>query len=100
MPEVVEKLCLAESFVDDSKFFLPFSIDEMEKALGLISCDLCKVAEWCCANYLLISPDKTKSGQDNFWHKAVASATGRRYNILSWQRIVPSTIMYGPRNHI
>ena len=32
----------------------------MEKALSLISCDLRKVAEWCCANYLLINPDKTK----------------------------------------
>ena len=40
--------------------FLLFSIDEMEKALSLISCDLRKVAEWCCANYLLINPDKTK----------------------------------------
>ena len=59
MPKVVEN-SLAESFVDDSKIFLSFSIDEMEKALSLISCDLCKVAEWCCANYLLINPDKTK----------------------------------------
>ena len=59
MPKVVEN-SLAESFVDDSKIFLSFSIDEMEKALSLISCDLRKVAEWCCANYLLINPDKTK----------------------------------------
>ena len=59
MPEVVEK-CLAESFVDNSKIILSFSINEMEKALSLISCDLRKVAEWCCANYLLLNPDKTK----------------------------------------
>ena len=59
MPEVVEN-SLAESFVDDSKIFLSFSINEIEKALSLISCDLRKVAEWCCANYLLINPDKTK----------------------------------------
>ena len=59
MPEVVEK-CLAESFVDNSKIFLSFSINEMEKALSLISCDLRKVAEWCCANYLLLNPAKTK----------------------------------------
>ena len=59
MPEIVEK-CLAESFVDNSKIFLSFSINEMEKALSLISCDLRKVAEWCCANYLLLNPDKTK----------------------------------------
>ena len=57
MPKVVEN-SQAESFVDDSKIFL--SIDEMEKALNLISCDLHKVEEWCCANYLLINLDKTK----------------------------------------
>lgn len=59
MPEVVEK-SLAEFFVDDSKIFLSFSINEMEEALSLLSCDLRKVAEWCCANYLLINPEKTK----------------------------------------
>ena len=59
MPKVVEN-SLAESFVDDSKIFLSFSIDEMEKALNLVSCDLRKVAKLCCANYLLINPDKRK----------------------------------------
>ena len=52
--------CNTECYVDDSKLFLAFTLDELDNAVAKVNYDLQSVFEWCCSNYLLISPKKTK----------------------------------------
>ena len=52
--------CDLNSFVDDSKISLSFSVKEVSDAKHKLETDLRLVAEWCCKNSLLINPEKTK----------------------------------------
>lgn len=54
------KDCKIESFVDDSKLFLSFSISDIAESMNKLNADLKRVAAWCCSNSLLINPEKTK----------------------------------------
>ena len=54
------QVCGLESYVDDSKVFLPFSLPDVDTAIANLEQDLQHVAAWCCENQLLINPDKTK----------------------------------------
>lgn len=54
------KACCLESYVDDSKVYLSFSLSDMDAAVKKLEQDLHRVAKWCCENHLLINPDKTK----------------------------------------
>ena len=54
------QVCGLESYVDDSKIFLPFSLPDVDTAIANLEQDLQHVAAWCCENQLLINPDKTK----------------------------------------
>ena len=49
-----------ESYVDDSKLYLSFSVVDACCVVQQINDDLSKIASWCCHNSLLINPDKTK----------------------------------------
>ena len=49
-----------KSFVDDSKLFLSFSINEANSVVNKLNKDLQRVVAWCSLNSLLINPDKTK----------------------------------------
>lgn len=49
-----------ESYVDDSKVFLSFSIKDTISTKAKLEEDLFLVAKWCSTNQLLINPDKTK----------------------------------------
>ena len=49
-----------ESNVDDKKIYLPLSKKDLDSCLRLVAENLHRVAEWCCANHLLVNPDKTK----------------------------------------
>ena len=49
-----------ESYVDNSKVFLSFSLPDIDTAIANLEQDLMRVAAWCCENQLLINPDKTK----------------------------------------
>ena len=49
-----------ESFVDDSKVFLSFSISDVENVVCQINEDLLREASWFCHNSLLMNPDKTQ----------------------------------------
>jgi len=49
-----------ESYVDDKKICLPFSTKDLDSCLRLVAENLHRVAEWCCANHLLVNSDKTK----------------------------------------
>jgi hypothetical protein len=42
------------------KLFLAFSLNELDDAVTKINQDLKLTFEWCCTNYLLINPTKTK----------------------------------------
>ena len=42
------------------KIYLLFSTNDVDSCLHLVAQDLRRVAEWCCANRLLVNPDKTK----------------------------------------
>lgn len=52
--------CNTECYVDDSKLFLAFTLDELDDAVAKVNNDLQSVFEWCCSNYLMINPEKTK----------------------------------------
>ena len=52
--------CNIESYVDDSKLFLASSLNELDNAVAKVNQDLKLTFEWCCTNYLLINPTKTK----------------------------------------
>jgi hypothetical protein len=54
------KHCNTECYVDDSKLFLAFHLNEMDDAVNKVSSDLHSLFKWCCSNYLLINPNKTK----------------------------------------
>ena len=56
----VTQICNLNSFVDDSKISLSFSVDEISEAKHKLETDLRLVAEWCCKNSLLINPEKTR----------------------------------------
>ena len=49
-----------QSYVDDTKIYLSFSTKDVDSCLRLVAEDLQRVAEWCCANHLLVNPEKTK----------------------------------------
>ena len=49
-----------KSFVDDSKLFLSFPINEANSVVNELNKDLQRVVAWCSLNSLLINPDKTK----------------------------------------
>lgn len=52
--------CRMESYVDDSKVFMSFSIKDADMTKKHLDDDLRHVAEWCSGNQLLINPGKTK----------------------------------------
>ena len=52
--------CSLESYIDDSKLHLLFSVKDINSAAQQITEDLKKVTLWCCQNSLLINPDKIK----------------------------------------
>ncbi len=59
LPTVPDK-CPLESYVDDSKVYLSFSIKGIELAELQLTNDLRKIAAWCCSNSLLVNLEKTK----------------------------------------
>ena len=54
----VTKFSNIESYVDDTKIYLSSSAQDVHSCLHQISQDLELVAGWCCANQLLINPEK------------------------------------------
>ena len=59
LPTVTQS-CDLNSFVDDSKISLSFSVKEVSDAKHKLVTELRLVAEWCSKNSLLINPEKTK----------------------------------------
>ena len=51
LPSVPES-CNLESYVDDSKTFLSFTLSNMNHSLRQVEEDLHRVFEWCCRNSL------------------------------------------------
>ena len=60
LPSVSES-CSLESYVDDSKTFLSFTLSNMKHSLRHVEEDLHRVFEWCCRNSLIVNPGKTKT---------------------------------------
>ena len=56
----VTKYSNIESYVDDSKIYLSCAPKDIHSCMQQVSEDLESIAGWCCANHLLINPDKTK----------------------------------------
>ena len=57
---LVPNICSLESYVDDSKLYISFPVKDIDIVAGQLTEDLRRIAAWCCANSLLINPDKTK----------------------------------------
>ena len=55
---LVTQSCDMNSYVDDSKVYLSFAIND--QATQNLEANLGRVAKWCSENQLLINPDKTK----------------------------------------
>ncbi|PFX22791.1 putative RNA-directed DNA polymerase from transposon BS [Stylophora pistillata] len=51
---------LTESYVDDTKLYVSFPVQDWAKAVADLSADLLQIRNWCFANRLLLNPDKTK----------------------------------------
>ena len=49
-----------DSYVDDSKLFLTFSMKDIKQTITKLENDLRSVAKWCFEHQLLINPNKTK----------------------------------------
>ena len=45
--------CKLESYVDDSKLFMPFPLVELDAAIEKLKQNLHSVAQWCCENHFL-----------------------------------------------
>ena len=56
----VTKFSNIESYVDDTKIFLSCASKDINSCMQQVSKGLENIAGWCCANHLLINPDKTK----------------------------------------
>ena len=56
----VTKFSNIESYVDDTKIYLSCASKDIHSFMQQVSEDLENIAGWCCANHLLINPDKTK----------------------------------------
>ena len=56
----IPKFGTLESYVDDSKLYLSFSVKDTCSVVQQINDDFSKITSWCCYNSLLINPDKTK----------------------------------------
>ena len=56
----VAKFSNMESYVDDTKIYLSCGSKDIHSCMQRAAEDLESIAGWCCANHLLINPDKTK----------------------------------------
>ena len=52
--------CMAKSYVDETKLLISFNLKQKTPTIAHIEEDLFNVSKWCCQNYLLLNPDKTK----------------------------------------
>ena len=59
LPKAISN-CKIESYVDDTKLYISFTLKDQDSAVIHLQQDLNRFAEWCCANHLLINPTKTK----------------------------------------
>ena len=57
---LVPNICSLESYVDDSKLYISFPVKDIDTVAEQLTEALRRIAAWCCANSLLINPDKTK----------------------------------------
>ena len=48
-----------ECYVDDSKLYVSFLVNDLDSAIDQINKDLDQLCCWCCGNSLLINPEKT-----------------------------------------
>ena len=51
---------MAKSYVDETKLLISFNLKQKTPTIAHIEEDLFNVSKWCCQNYLLLNPDKTK----------------------------------------
>jgi len=56
----VFKYCQSESYVDDTKLHISFSVQDWANTILDIDDDLLRIRNWCFDNYLLLNLDKTK----------------------------------------
>ena len=56
----VTKFSNIESYVDDNKIYLSWASKDIHSCMQRVAEVLESIAGWCCANHLLINPDKTK----------------------------------------
>ena len=59
LPSIVAN-CKPECYVDDSKLYVSFLVNDLDSAIDQINKDLDQLCCWCCGNSLLINPEKTK----------------------------------------
>ena len=56
----IPRSCSTDCYVDDTKLYMCFPVQDYQSAITEINNDLIKVRSWCCDNLLLLNPDKTE----------------------------------------
>ena len=59
LPSVPQN-CSSEYYVDDTKLYASFRLEDCQYTATLMNCDLVRVRNWCFNNHLLLNPEKTK----------------------------------------
>ena len=52
--------CLSESYVDETKFYISFWMQDWAKSVSVVNGDLLRILNWCFDNRLLLNPEKTQ----------------------------------------
>ena len=56
----VSQNCSSECYVDDTKLYASFRLEDCQYTATEMNCDLVRVRNWCFKNHLLLNPEKTK----------------------------------------
>ena len=56
----IPRSCSTDCYVDDTKLYMCFPVQDYQSAITEINNDLIKIRNWCCDNLLLLNPDKTE----------------------------------------
>ena len=56
----IPRSCSTDCYVDDTKLYMCFPVQDYQSAITEINNDLIKVRNWCCDNLLLLNPNKTE----------------------------------------
>jgi hypothetical protein len=73
---------MPECYVDDSKLFISFLVNNLDLAIDQINKDLDQLCCWYCGNSLLVNPEKNQS--PCFGYSAAFATTSKLFHQISF----------------